>query len=71
MKTPHQESREPVVFRSPEHAERSFYHAFSACDPLAMDQVRAQDEVIGIHPGSMLLRGRASILQSWVYILEC
>ena len=69
MKKPHQESRERVAYGCPEDAERAFYDAFTSCDPQAMGQVWAQDDVICIHPGSMLLRGRASVLQSWVQIL--
>ena len=68
MKKPRQETQQRAAFESPEDAERAFYHAFTACDPQAMGQVWAQGDVICIHPGSTLLRGRAAVLQSWAQI---
>ena len=70
MKKPHQETGQPVSFGSPADAERAFYHAFTACDPAAMGQVWGQEDVLCVHPGSALLRGRAAVLQSWAQIFS-
>ena len=69
MKKTPQEPGDRVRYGSPDDVERAFYRAFSECDTQRMSRVWAEDDVICIHPGSTLLRGRAAVLQSWVQIL--
>ena len=70
MKNPHQEMRQQLIFESPEEAERTFYQAFATCDTAAMGQVWAQEDVLCVHPGSTLLRGRTAVLHSWAQIFS-
>lgn len=52
-------------------ANASFYSAFAAGDLAAMDDVWARDtEVVCIHPGWNLLRGREAVMASWHRILD-
>lgn len=51
-------------------ANRAFYNAFNERDIDAMDRLWARGApVTCIHPGSNLLRGRETIMESWRAIL--
>jgi uncharacterized protein (TIGR02246 family) len=51
-------------------ANEAFYAAFNHKDPEAMDAVWAQrDDVVCVHPGWNVLRGREPVVESWRGIL--
>jgi ketosteroid isomerase-like protein len=51
-------------------ANEAFYAAFNHKDPEAMDTVWAQrDDVVCVHPGWNVLRGREPVIESWRGIL--
>lgn len=52
-------------------ANREFYRAFAAGDFVAMDRVWADhQEILCVHPGWDLLRGRDRVMASWRGILR-
>jgi ketosteroid isomerase-like protein len=52
-------------------ANREFYRAFAAGDFVAMDRVWADhQELLCVHPGWELLRGRERVMASWRGILR-
>jgi hypothetical protein len=52
-------------------ANREFYRAFASADFVAMDRVWADHrEVLCVHPGWELLRGRERVMASWRGILR-
>src|SRR5262249_10953569 len=53
------------------HANKAFYRAFSAGDPLAMSEVWAKRApVTCLHPASPVLVGRELVIESWKRILR-
>ncbi len=54
---------------TPEAVETAFYAAFAGCDVKAMDAIWADDNVICIHPGSVVLVGRKAVMRSWTNML--
>ena len=51
-------------------ANERFYAVFNARDMAGMDNAWAEDsEVVCIHPGWNILRGRQAVLESWAGIL--
>jgi hypothetical protein len=59
------------VFDTPEAAEAAFYAAFTAIDLELMAAVWASgDRALCIHPGSGLLQGKGSVMQSWIEIFS-
>jgi uncharacterized protein (TIGR02246 family) len=61
----------PVLFDTPDEAERAFYTAFEQADLEAMMQVWDDDEdVICIHPMGACLKGADAVGQSWQEIFE-
>lgn len=62
----HDASREELL-----RANREFYRAFAAGDFVAMDRVWADhQELLCVHPGWELLRGRERVMASWRGILR-
>ena len=56
--------------QTPDGAEAAFYAAFAATDLTAMDLVwQDGEDVVCVHPGGDLLRGKTAVMQSWVEIL--
>lgn len=56
-------------FDSPADAEAAFYQAFRDLDLVAMEAVWDDElEPLCIHPAGVMMRGKASILQSWAEI---
>jgi ketosteroid isomerase-like protein len=61
----------PVLFDTPDEAERAFYTAFEQADLEAMMQVWDDDEdVICIHPMGACLKGADAVGQRWREIFE-
>ena len=58
-----------TAFKSAAAAEAAFYQAFSGRDAVGMGQVWGDENIICIHPGAPMLRGRKAVMQSWVRIL--
>jgi hypothetical protein len=59
------------VFEDASAAEAAFYSAFAEVDIEVMDRVWARRvEVLCVHPGGSLLRGRPAVMQSWMEIFS-
>ena len=57
------------VYDHPAAAEAAFYAAFAAVDSAAMEKVWATEvELLCVHPGGSLLRGKKAVMQSWIAI---
>lgn len=61
----------PLLYETPDEAERAFYTAFEQGDLEAMMQVWDEDdEIVCIHPMGPCLRGPQAVGQSWQEIFE-
>lgn len=61
----------PVLFDSPDEAERAFYTAFEQGDLEAMMQVWDEDDdIVCVHPMGACLKGEEAVAQSWQEIFE-
>lgn len=61
----------PVLFDTPDEAERAFYTAFEQGDLEGMMQVWEEDEdIICIHPMGACLKGIEAVAQSWREIFD-
>lgn len=61
----------PVLFDTPDEAERAFYTAFEQADLEAMMQVWDEDDdIVCIHPMGACLKGVEAVAESWQEIFE-
>ncbi|MDH3413732.1 MAG: nuclear transport factor 2 family protein [Gammaproteobacteria bacterium] len=61
----------PVLFDSPDEAERAFYTAFEQGDLEAMMQVWDEDDdIVCVHPMGECLNGEEAVAKSWQEIFE-
>ena len=62
---------EPLVFSTPEQAERAFYRAFETNDLDAMMAVWDDaEDILCVHPMAQAIRGRGAVAESWREILS-
>lgn len=63
-------SDKPAGLPTADDAEAAFYTAFATIDLAAMEAVWLDSaEIVCVHPGGGLLRGRVEVMQSWAEIL--
>ncbi len=61
----------PVLFDTPDEAERAFYAAFEQADLEAMMQVwEEDDDIVCVHPMGRCLTGVRAIAESWREIFD-